>query len=264
MTPLILDGKPVCLGRLASDPAYPRVFMSRYTMVGLPPPPATADYTAKIAKFPMMLNDRYGDCVIAAQGHAAQVFTAYGSGQETVLDDKTIQTAYFTQTGGRDSGLNIPESLDYWVKHGLGGVKLSAYASNDPRDQDSIKRAIAWFGNSYFGVNLPPDCMDAINNNTDWDVTRYAPDPNAGHAIVASSYTEKGPVFITWGRKVQASWAWAAKYGTDAEVLLSPDWTSKVLTPADLDIGSLLDDFQALTGKKPPIPDNTPQIDWFV
>lgn len=252
------------LGCLPSPEGYPRVFMSRYMAVGLPTPPVEADFQSKIAKWPMMLNDTYGDCVIAGQGHQVQVFTSYGLDKEVVLTDKVIQTSYFTQSGGRDSGLNIPESLDYWVKNPLGGVKLSAWASLNPRDQVEMSQAIAWFGGCYYGVNLPGNVMSYFNAGRDWDNTSQPGNRNAGHCIVAVAYNAKGPIIITWGRKVQCSWAWIEKYATEADVLLSPDWISKVVTPGGLDISLLLSDFEALTSKKPPIPVNPPPIDWFV
>lgn len=252
------------LGCLPSDPDFPRVFLSRYTTNKLPAPPTSASYLEKIAKWPMMLNDRWGDCVVAAKGHLGQVLTCYGSDKEIVVPDAAIQTDYFTESGGRDSGLNIPESLDYWVKHGLGGIKISAWASVHPKDPVEMSQAISWFGGCYYGLAMPNNFMSYFSAGRAWDNTSQAPNQVNGHAVVGVAYNEKGPIVITWGKPQQCSWAWIQKYATDADVIISLDWNSKVITPGSLDLASLLGDFEALTGKKPPVPENPPIIDWLV
>lgn len=253
---------PPKLGCLESPIGYPRVFLSKFMASNLPPPPPTADFHSKVARFPMMLNDTYGDCVIAGQGHHIQIATAYGLGAEKIITDAQVKQTYFTQTGGRDSGLNIPESLDWWVKNSVAGYKLSAWASVNAKSTEEIQHAIAGFGSCYFGVSLPNHYIDAINQKVPWTSLAYPANPQNGHCVLAAGYDKDFVYLLTWGQIQKASWQWIEKYADEADILLSPEWQSSVITPGSIDLDSLYKEFESLTGKKPPIPGQVPEIPW--
>jgi hypothetical protein len=259
----ILSEASVKFGRNESPLGYPtarlRTFMSSAV---LPPPPKSGTFADRISKFPTMLNDTYGDCVIAGQGHHIQIATCYGAGKEVVIPDSVVKQTYFTQTGGRDNGLNIPMSLDYWVKHPIAGQKLLAWAACDVRDPVEQMQCLSWFGSGYYGVTLPFRYLDAINQKRPWEDISQPRNPKAGHCVLSVAYNEIGPIFATWGLLQQATWKWVAKYGDECIALITPEWMSQVVTPGGLDLASMLEYFQSLTGKKPPVPENPPEIDW--
>src|SRR4051812_17423635 len=65
----------------------------------LPPPPLECDWTAKVgAKWGMMLNDRIGDCAIAAPGHMMMAWTA-NAGRPFVPTDAQVLAAYSAVSG---------------------------------------------------------------------------------------------------------------------------------------------------------------------
>ena len=61
------------LGRRAIKTDSRTLRLANYFTSALPPPPPTADWTAGITGWGMMLNDSIGDCTCAGLGHSQQV-----------------------------------------------------------------------------------------------------------------------------------------------------------------------------------------------
>jgi hypothetical protein len=248
-------GRTFRFGRLPRKPGHKMLFLSDYLAkkVELPAPPTSADWTTKVPSWPMMGNDQYGDCVEAGKGHMVMVFSAYGAGTLNTPSDQVIESTYFTETGGSDSGLDIPTSLDYWVQNPLAGDKLAAWAAVNPANHDEVKLAIALFGGVTLGVNLPDNCFDAINAGQPWTDTSGDPDPSMGHDIVLVAYDAGGPTCVTWGQLQKMSWDWFDKYTTECYVLIGADWETDPV-PSGIALADLLSDYQELTGQGPPAP----------
>jgi hypothetical protein len=250
----IVHGRRVRLGRLSTPRSRQLLPLRAYLRQGSLPPPAHKDWSGKIGRWGMMLNDELGDCVEAMKGHAVQVISTYGRGSTVVVSDAEIRKTYFTETGGPDVGLNIPTSLDYWVRHPLGGVSLLGHAALDYHNHTEVCQANQLFGGVYVGVNLPADAIPAINAHQDWSSTRYAPDPNSGHAILLLKTEKDYATFVTWGQLQRATWAWFDRYVEESHVGLAADWfAGQSLDPSGLDDAALLEDYQLITGQKPPV-----------
>src|SRR5437660_11284609 len=73
--PMTVDHSNMKLGKRHArhDPRVP--MLARYT-VSLPAPPAHVDYAKKVTSWPMMLNNKLGDCTCAAVGHV--IAAGYG------------------------------------------------------------------------------------------------------------------------------------------------------------------------------------------
>ena len=246
-------------GRRAPHVGKPKLFLQHYLSffgaLALPKPPASADWTSKISKWPMMLNDQLGDCVIAAMGHLTEVFSHYGRGRTLTPSDKTVLKAY-EEIGGynpsdpnSDQGCVVTDALDHWSKIKFSGRKIDAYAALNPHDRTELSLSTWIFGNVFFGVALPDNWQAAIDAGQPWTDTRLPPDPNMGHAICAVAYNATGPIVVTWGRLQQCSWAWIEKYADEAYCVLAADWEYHATTPAGVDLATLKSDFAALTGK---------------
>ena len=244
--------KPIArkFGRKPFRPGVPLVHLAHYFrlkgMLALPPPPTSTDWTAKVPSWPMDGNDRLGDCVIACQAHAEQVFSAYGAGAQVLVSERDIEAGYFRQTGGADDGLNIADALRDWCSTALGSSKIQAFASIDARDLATVQVGAALFGGADCGVNLPANCFDAINAGRPWDDVSQAGEPSMGHCIWIAKYDATGPNYVTWGQLQPATWAWHQKYCDECYVLLSPEWLSRNPTPPQIAVADLLADFAAL------------------
>lgn len=217
----------------------------------LPSPPSAVSWSTKIASWPMMLNDTYGDCVEAGKGHMVMVFSTYGRGQTVVPSDSLIKNTYFAETGGQDTGLDIPTSLNYWAKNPLDGDVLTAWATIQAYDLNATCLAASLFGGTTHGVNLPQNCFDFIDKGLPWTDVSQQPDPNMGHDIIMVDYDSFGPVYITWGQKQKASWAWHQKYVNESYMLLGQDWTQSPIAPPGIALTDLIADFRAMGGSTP-------------
>ena len=83
-----------------------------YVKPEVEPPPASVDYGARVDRWPMYDNDRYGDCTCAAAGHMIQSWTAnagdidytsvYSRGDEWVFPQ------FPTSVSAMDGAVNVP------------------------------------------------------------------------------------------------------------------------------------------------------------
>jgi len=244
-------GRPVKFGKLPKDPSMKFVQLRNFLDAQSLPPANYADWTTKIASWPMMDNDNYGDCVMAMQGHAIQVFSEYGTGTEDIPSDAAILAAYLQQTGGADNGLNIATSLGLFVQNGLCGEELAAYAAVDYTQQNMVMLGVQLFGGIGLGINLPSNWQTAINAGEPWTDTRLPPNQMMGHAIWIVKTEVDGPTCVTWGQLQKMSWAWFQKYADEAYVLVSPEWANGA--PVGVNMTALLADYTLITGQNPPL-----------
>lgn len=196
----------------ASPPKLPKRYDFDVTHAGIPTP--------------MFANDDYRDCVIAGRAHQTLRFEDIEQGSVLMISDKDVLREYLKETGGRDTGLVVLDSLDQWRQKGWKvGTKryyLRAYAELTPRDHEEIKRAIFADVGAGVGLRLPKSAQQQMQTGQPWDVTT-GPDakPNSwgGHYVYLVGYTPEGPVCVTWGRKQQMTWRWFDKYCDEAYAL---------------------------------------------
>jgi hypothetical protein len=227
-----------------------------YLERGLAPPPATVDYSKKVAKWPMMGNDKYGDCTCAAAGHMIEEWTA-NTGEANILPDDTILKVYKHFAGNNpDAGANMLEVLKYWRKTGVGGDKIKAFTQLEPKNDIQLRDAVSIFGSAYIGVALPDF---AVPPNTDFltipwvvpgkgPIGNAAPNSNNGHCIPAVGYDERSIYVVTWGALKTMSWQFYNAYMDEAFAVLSPDWIDKKVgkAPSGFDMAGLEQDLQGI------------------
>jgi len=246
------DHSKMKLGRKAIKTDTPTLALARYLTPGLPPPPASADWTNGIASWGMMLNDKLGDCTIAGAAHAIQVFTANTSAMVTV-PDATIECYYERWDGyvagnaRTDKGGVELEVLNNWQKQGLAGHLLMAFADPAPNNLDQVRQSIALFGGVYIGLNLP---LTAQSQDV-WDIenssgTKAAPGSWGGHCVFVPSYDEKSFTCITWGELKTMTIAFWNRYCDEAHTLLSADWLAAKGAPSGFDQEQLQADLRAI------------------
>src|SRR5215472_15504068 len=94
------------------------LLLGKYITPDLPPPPDATDYSKAVPTWPMMGNDKYGDCTCAAAGHMIQQWTA-NTGSANVLPDSQILSVYQHFVGdSTDKGVSMLDVLIYWRRLG--------------------------------------------------------------------------------------------------------------------------------------------------
>lgn len=233
------------LGRLAPRPVA-LGDLTHYMAEALPTPPQTV--TAPDLFYPMALNDRYGDCTIAAVVHTDQVLSNLTGEPWTYPGDIAVARTYLGLTHGADSGLVETDVLKAWgLPGGLFGRQLAGWAPVNVRHTQVIKQTIALLGACYTGVLVPACAQQQFAAGQPWDLTGTSADHDieGGHAVPAVGYNTTGPVFVTWGRLQQATWRWWAAYGEEAYAVITGEVKAKGVLRG-LNFAALTTDLAAL------------------
>lgn len=218
----------------------------------LVPPPASMDYTGRVHNWPIMLNDRLGDCAIATVGHLIELYTSYTKPSPVIMTDQEIVSMYSAVGGynpddpSTDQGCVISEVLNYWLNQGAQTPsyldKIAGYARINVNDPCELKYALWWFGGVYIGVNLPK----AWQTTTSWSMLpdtsgNNAPGSWGGHAIPVAAYSDAGVTVISWGTEIFMEWEAYHTYCDEAWAVISPDFINQNgVTPANFDWTYLL------------------------
>lgn len=165
----------------------------------------------------MMGNDVYGNCTVAAAGHAVQSWSLYAERGMKTIPNSDILKAYFA-ISPNDEGAYMLDLLNYWRKSGIGDDIAEAFVEIDISDLTQVKLAIDYFGSAYVGMCLPDE-----NTFGPWTSPTGAPNPNNGHAIEYLAYDDARQMFkvATWGEVWDLSYAWHLKYADEGYTILN-------------------------------------------
>jgi hypothetical protein len=221
----------------------------------LPPAPPATDWGAKVTSWPMMANDRIGDCTTAAAGHCIQEWTT-DVGNPAVIPDSAVIAAYAAisgydpATGQHDVGATEIDLLNYWRKTGIGAHQIDSYVALEPGNLEHVRDAVYIFGNCYIGLALPATAQrQAI-----WSVPpggpvgQGAPGSWGGHAVPVVAYDASGLTVVTWGALQRMTWGFWSAYCDEAYAVLSTDWLAANQAPNGLDLTALHQDLAQVTG----------------
>lgn len=236
------------------------VRLSDYVVGALPPPPPRVNWGTRARRLGMMLNDRIGDCGIAAPAHLVQCWTAE-NGSEIVVPDAEILAAYQAVSGyvpGRpdtDNGVFLLDVMKYWRNVGIGGHKIAAFAAVDLRDRMALCRAIAFFGGVVAGFALPQSSQSQPVWSLKLGGTVGSPRRYSwgGHAVSIHGYTldddeTLGDVeCVTWGERKLVTLDFCDGYCDEAYVAVSQDWADADGAPSGYDLNRLLADVRSLS-----------------
>jgi len=235
----------------------------------LPPIPDTYDLYAALgfSDSRMFLNDQLGDCVIAQRAHQTLAFEKFEQGQVVPITDAEVKAEYEAETGGPDVGLIMLDSLNKWRHDGWAAAgrnyKIHAFASIDWRNHQEVKEAIYLFTGVAFGMQVPQSAIDDFEaGKYYWDVKPDDGGIAGGHAVYAPAYMAiggydtTGPVCLTWGRRVQMTWAFWDRYVDEAYAIIDSldDWLAPATDP--LDVPKLEQYLSEITGQ--PVPPDEP------
>jgi hypothetical protein len=208
-----------------------------YVTPALAPPPPTANVLTRVFKnlnandpsqlFPMDGNDTLGDCTIAAVAHAVTTFNGL-LGSKKVMPKPAVVKVYESLTGGKDTGLNELDVLNYWRKNKVSGDEIMAYVSIDPKNHTNVMSAINMFGGVYLGFRVQQNCQQEFHAHQPWTPGPLTQD---GHAVYAVAYDQNGVTVLTWGSTQQATWAWWDECVDEAYALLPPEAKNPAFAP---------------------------------
>ena len=214
------------------------LLLAKYVSPRFSGAPAQADFSGKVKAWGMMLNDKIGDCTVAACGHQIQQWTANAGSQRTPSDAE-ILSAYEKVSGYRrgdqatDDGADLLDVMKYWRKSGIGGHKIGAFASVDPGNFDHLRAAVWIFGGAVLGLALPQSARD----QDVWDVPAGGaaglgkPDSWGGHAVEVAGFGPRGVLVVTWGVLKWMTWDFLKAYCEEAYALISKDFLVDGATP---------------------------------
>jgi hypothetical protein len=243
------------LGKKSAEHDERTLRMAAYLGPELPLAPPSRDFTSKVRRWPMMLNDKIGDCTCAGAGHAIQQWTTYSS-FPMVPTDAEIVEAYSRIAGydptdpSTDTGAVLMDVLKEWRKVGIAGHKIFAFVGLEKKNRTDLMNSVHLFGNAYIGLNLPRSARD----QEIWSIApggvkipENVPGSWGGHCVLVTSYDPGGLTIVTWGATKRMSWNFYDAYCDEAYAVLSPDWFDKSgLSPMRFKIDDLKADLARL------------------
>lgn len=253
----LVDHASMKLGKLGYKHDDRTLKLENYLGAALPPAPPSLDLSTPIAAWPMMANDRLGDCTCAAAGHMIQQWSTE-AGHAAIPTDADIIKAYSAisgydpATGVNDNGAYELDLLNYWRKTGVGGHKITGFTSVSRVGGSLLRESIYLFGNCLLGLALPISAQsqlvwDYVSNTGDG-----APGSWGGHAVPIVAYDASGATCITWGQRKKMTWMFIQAYCDEAWGALSPDWMvrASIKAPNGFDFHQLQTDLNKFSGRK--------------
>jgi hypothetical protein len=258
------------LGRLprGNDPRIPMLSALRPAVPALATPTAP-DWLSQITdlnSFGMMLNDKYGCCVVAGSYHGIQILSSVMNpdGLEITEPDACVLKAYELVTGfnptdpATDQGTDMQTYLKYWMTTGIPTGPAAAtrhrcvgFAEVDIKDHAEVLEVIQQCGFIYLGFNVPNYIMgqDELAPLGTWD---YPPAPGAdatlsgGHCVIAPKADAEALYVVSWGAVYKMTWAFWDQFVDEAYAVIDLDWGNAKGTPYGISLEALAKQMEAL------------------
>lgn len=232
----------------------------------LAPPPAACSWTTKIALWPMLANDRLGDCTCAGAGHMVECWTGNAKTLFMPTDAEAISMyeavgGYVPGNNSTDNGADEVTVLNYWRQTGFANHKIEAYVSVDAANAIEVRQAIQLFGGVYIGLAMPMAWQGetiwdapssgvlarlyrALVKDSDWTAGSWG-----GHAVPLLAYDNNGYTPITWGSaSYRITNAGLATYCDEMYACVSEDFiATNGLDPSGFDLAQLMVDLQGVS-----------------
>jgi hypothetical protein len=235
------------LGRLPFVPGTPTVrlkpFVNRARLLQAP---ASWKWSTYVPSWPMLDNDRLGDCTCAGILHARQLWRAAAG--VTYLPTNAEVDALYQNFGydpadpSTDQGAVETDVLKFCQKTGFAdGDKLGPVVALDVGDSDQLRYTIWQLAVAYMGVALPISAQ----TQSVWDVVKLSPKLIAPgswglHCIIAVDYGPEGVWVVTWGKLMLMTWSFWAAYIDETYAIASDDFiNAQGQTPLGLDLAGL-------------------------
>ena len=260
----------LCLGRkparYTTKSMRRMLILNRHLAALGPAPAASADYVTAVEKatggdWGMMGNDQWGDCTEADTAHQLMLRTA-NAGTLVIPTTAQVGARYSLDTGfdpnakpdangnnPTDQGADELSIISDLEATPFLGYKDDAAANIDPTNLDHVKWGVQLFGAVRLGVNLPQSAMDQFSADQPWDVIANDGGIIGGHDVPIVKYDASGVFYIvTWGKRIEMTPAFLAKYVEEAHAELSTAWLNATgVAPSGFNQVALVADLQAVT-----------------
>lgn len=251
------------LGRLPSvrDKRVPSFALLQKRMVT---PPDNIIWYADVPAWPMLANDRIGDCVQAASLHALQQFSAYAG--EPIMPTETDAVDFYSGSQGynpnnpaTDKGSYVMGpggTMEYWRTTGIKAAgkinKASAYFDLSYSDPVALRQGIFVFGGILAGINCPSYIVDNPDLPFVWPYQKDAASAGGHEVWINGVLYEAGEYFfnmVSWGRTYRMPLPFLNNYLDEAVVV----YDRASLNTKGLDARGLTElELLSLMGELPP------------
>jgi hypothetical protein len=194
-------------------------------------------------------------------GHHEQVLTLYGYDLNLPVPEPAVIQAYAEITGyvpgdpSTDNGTNVQDAMSYWRKTGIANHKIDAFAQVNVANMVEVKTALARFGPLSIGFNFPASAMTQFDAGRPWDVLSRDGGIDGGHCVALVGYDATYLYVVTWGALQKMTYRFWAKYVDESWTPLSREWVNPAgFDPEGVDLHTLGDEFEQLTGEDNPFP----------
>ncbi len=184
----------------------------------LPPYPPTFDCDSvypNLVDNNIYRNDVLGCCVISGRAHQTLRFESYEQNALVPITDEDVETEYFIESGGVDSGLYMLDSLNAWRKGWKAAgqtYSIYAFASVNWKKHSEVMACIYLLNGIYIGFSVPQSAIDQFKAGQPWEVVTHDGGNLGGHCVYVMGYNTTGPFCITWGKRQQMTWGFWDKY----------------------------------------------------
>lgn len=191
-------------------------------------------------EWPLLANDKVGDCTVAAVLHGVQAAQRWTEGAALPPDTSLALTAYAAVSPypQSDQGAVISDVLEHWRATGFqtpaGLNHISGYCHIGSTDH--LKRALWLYGPLVVGADLPISAQTQDAWIAPADLTG-ADEPGSwgGHCMLLVAIDDKNDcTFVTWGQLKKASMGWVNAYMDEAWAIFYPEWVKSAIAPNGL------------------------------
>jgi len=204
----------------------------------LPSVPAAFDWSMREGQpfdYPMLGNNRYGDCVFASACHQVISWTGQTSVPQSIAESDAL-AAYADFAGfnpadpSTDNGANMLDVAKKWQTTPIAGRKIAAFVAVDMKRPDLIAAACNLFGGLWTGWSLPTAWQGADEWTSGPSQSgQWAPGSWGGHAVHLCLISPAMLGVKTWGQHMCVTPAAFAAYCEEAYALISVDtWLTLV------------------------------------
>ena len=227
------------LGRIPSGPTPHLPALATYAATEpLPEPPDVVDWTDGLFDWPLLANDRLGDCTVAGVLHYIQAATRWRDGAPIRATDDEAEDGYRALGWdgiGEGNGAMLSDVMQRWQSAGFlfSGAydRITSFARVEP---EHLKAALWLAGPIIIGANMPiaaqtqpvwpaPASLDGDNAPGSW----------GGHCMLLVGLDAAGSArLVTWGGIRLASAGWISTYVDEAWAALHPAWVASGRSPS--------------------------------
>lgn len=243
--------------RPASRDARDLRFARYIDRAALPVPPLTFGHQNLVARWKMLGNDAYGDCVFAGAAHETMLWTRESPSvsdadftKVSVLADYSAVTGFDPLDPATDQGTDMHDAARYRRRTGIRDAngkrhKVGAYVALDPGNLVQARQAAYLFGACGIGFAFPASAMEQFNHGQTWDYVQGSP-IEGGHYVPFVGMLGGNLIVVTWGQLQAMTPTFFAHYCDEAYAYLSTEMLHRNKSPEGFDLATLHADLAAL------------------